>query len=341
MIAGETFSPRAFKDTPLEDVLPIVIDPTEGTGSSSDLQLTFKPRLTALGRLHPIMQLSAEQEQNARLWEQDEGGLPGFYWFARVKKEKPGARVLATHPSESNDHGPYPVMVAGTFGEGPVFFCAIDEVWRWFYLHGPKYAHQFWGNTIRYLGRARLYAGDKRFALSVNRSRFEVGDRITFTAYIKDKDFRPSSKAEQEVVLRTPGGAGADQRILLKRSEDGVYEKSLIATEVGDYQAWILPEDTLSDEKISPVSFSVRVSDVERREPILDEPTLRMIASRTGGRYVPLTEVDSLIETIGSEAVEVPQRREFRDLRKERWIPAIFLALLTLEWLIRKRFRYL
>jgi hypothetical protein len=221
-----------------------------------------------------------------------------------------------------------------------VFFCGVDEIWRW-YIHGPKYSHQFWGNMVRYLGRARLYAGDKRFALSVNRSRFEVGDRITFSAYVKEKDFRPSSKPEQEIVLRAPGGAGVEQRLLLKRVEDGVFERSQIATEVGEYQAWILPEDTLSDEKISPVSFSVRLSDVERRDPVLDEATLRSIATRTGGRYVPLPEIDSLVETLGSEAVEVPQRREFRDLRKEPWIAAIFLGLLTLEWLIRKRFRYL
>jgi hypothetical protein len=194
---------------------------------------------------------------------------------------------------------------------------------------------------VRYLGRARLYAGDKRYALTVNRSKYEVGDRIVFTAYVKEKDFRPSSKHEQEIVLKTPSGAGPEQRLLLKRVEDGIYEKSQIATEIGDYQAWILPEDTLSDEKISQVSFSVQHSDAERREPILDESTMRMIAGQTSGRYVPLSEIDSLVETLGSEAVEVPQRREFRDLRKEPWIAAVFLALLTLEWLIRKRFRYL
>jgi uncharacterized membrane protein len=340
MIAGETFSPRAYKDTPIEDVLPIVIDPTEDTSGGGDLNVTFKPKLTALGLVHPIMQLEADPAENRRKWEQEDGGLPGFYWFAHAKKEKPGARVLAIHPTAKNDQGPYPILVAGTYGQGPVFFMAVDEIWRWF-TEGPKFSHNFWGNMVRYLGRARLYAGDKRYSLSVNRSRYEVGDRITFTAYIKEKDFRPSAKAEQEIVLRTPGGAGSEQRILLKRVDDGLFEKSMIATEVGDYQAWILPEDTLSDEKISPVSFSVRVSDNERREPILDEPTLRMIASRTEGRYVSLPEIDSLVDILGSEAVEVPQRREFRDLRKEPWLPAIFLFLLTLEWLIRKRFRYL
>ena len=255
MIAGESFSPRAYKDTPLEDVLPIVIDPTEDTGGGADLNVTFKPKLTGLGQVHPIMQLVSDPDRNKAMWEKDnlraEDLLPGFYWFARAKKEKPTALVLAVHPSETNDHGPYPLMVAGTYGRGPVFFCAVDEVWRWF-THGPKYSHQFWGNMVRYLGRARLYAGDKRYSLTVNRSRYEVGDRITLTAYVKEKDFRPSSKPEQEIVLKTPGGAGAEQRLLLKRVDDGVYEKSQIATEIGDYQAWILPEDTLSDEKISP-----------------------------------------------------------------------------------------
>ena len=106
------------------------------------------------------MQLLPDSEANAALWEHDdEDALKGFYWFSRVRKEKPGAQVLAVHPTERNDHGAYPVIVAGTFGEGPVVFCGVDEVWRWFYLHGPKYAHQFWGNLVRFLGRARLYAG--------------------------------------------------------------------------------------------------------------------------------------------------------------------------------------
>ena len=73
-----------------------------------------------------------------------------------MKKAKPGARVLAVHPTERNDQGPYVIMAAGSFGDGPVFFCGTDEIWRWFYEHGPKYAHQFWGNMVRWLGRTRL-----------------------------------------------------------------------------------------------------------------------------------------------------------------------------------------
>ncbi len=345
MIAGESFSPRSFKDTPLEDVLPVVIDPTEEASGSRDFTSTFHPRLTVLGRQHPIMQLvmqnEGDAEKNSALWEKDDSDMQGFYWFSRIKKEKPGARVLAVHPTERNEHGPYPLMVAGTYGKGPVFFCGVDEVWRWFYLNGPKYAYRFWGNMVRYLGRARLYSGDKRFQLVTNRSGYEVGDRITITAYIKEGDFRPSSKPEQEITLRTPVGGGTDQRLLLKQVEAGVFERSLSATDVGDYQAWIVPEDSVSDDKISPVNFTVSLSDIERRDPILDEATLRGIARKTGGKYVPLSQIDSIVDAVGSETVEIPRRREFRDLRKEPWLPIGFLLLITCEWIIRKRFRYL
>lgn len=351
MLGGENFAPQAYKDTPLEDVLPIVIDPTDVGAGKRDIGETYKPRLTALGRAHPVLALTGDLEQNAALWERAEGplrdgdldipALDGWYWFGRVRKEKPGARALLTHPTERNEQGPYVLMAAGAFGDGPVFYCGVDEMWRWFRGHGPKYAHQFWGNLVRWLGRTKLYAGDKRFQLAVNRSAFEVGERITLTAYVKDKDYRRSAKPEQEIVLKSPSALNPERRILLKRVEDGVFERSMVAQDVGDYQAWILPEDGVSDERISPVSFAVRVSDVERREPILDETALKAIAQKTEGVYVRLPEIRTLQKSLGAETVEIPRRREFRDLRQDGRLPAVLLALLTIEWLLRKRFRYL
>jgi hypothetical protein len=350
-LSGENYMPRAYKDTPLEDVLPVVVDPTDVGRDERDILETFKPKLTALGRQHPIMALTGDSDQSAALWESNDGPLrdgdvsvpplDGWYWFARVKKEKPGARSLLVHPFERNEQGPYTLMTAGSFGDGPVFFCGVDEVWRWFRGHGPKYSHQFWGNLVRWLGRTKLYAGDKRFQLNVNRSAFEVGDRVTLTAYVKDRDYRRSTKPEQEIVLRTPSTTEPEKRLLLKKVDDGVFERSLVAQDVGDYQAWIIPEDSVSDEKISPVSFGVRHSDVERREPILDEATLKLVAQKSGGVYRRLPEIRAVLDEIGAETVEIPRRREFRDLRQDGRLPLLLLALLTAEWLVRKRFRYL
>jgi hypothetical protein len=91
MLAGESFSPRAWKDTPIEDLLPVVVDPTEEAVGTRDLLSAWKPRLTALGRIHPIMQLDGDADADRKLWEEGET-LKGFFWWSRVKKAKPVLR---------------------------------------------------------------------------------------------------------------------------------------------------------------------------------------------------------------------------------------------------------
>jgi hypothetical protein len=126
----------------------------------------------------------------------------------------------------------------------------------------------------------------------------------------------------------------------MKRVEDGVYERSFTAEEAGTWAAWLPPEESLGDDKLSPVSFNVRLSDIENREPVLDEPALKRLAADTGGRYVTLGELDRLVGAIGAETVVVPRRREFRDLRRELSVPIVAILLATAEWILRKRFRY-
>jgi uncharacterized membrane protein len=349
MVAGDRFSPRAYRDTPLADILPILIDPSE-QGQAAD-ETGFKVKLTPIGLSHPITQIEGNRDdpdRNRRIWENrgEPDGLQENFWFARVKKAKPGAMVLAVHENARNVSGPYPILVSGTYGEGPVFFCAFDDSWRWYKWQGPFSHHRFWGNVVRYLARARLLQGDKRFLLVSNRTEYQQGDTVTLTAYVKDKTFRPSTNPEQEVVLEHPKASGRRDNLRLRQIKPGVYEHSFNAAVTGDYEAWIQPEDAISDEKVSPIRFLVTVSDVERREPILDEPTLKAIASRTGGTYTTLPGAQALLSEIATGTVEIPRQRRFLHFRDGKspwlqWLPVIFIFLLTTEWILRKRFRYL
>ncbi|MAG54825.1 MAG: hypothetical protein CMJ83_00885 [Planctomycetes bacterium] len=349
MIAGDRFSPRAYKDTPLADIIPIVIDPSEPESGGDELG--FKCKLTPIGVNHPITRIDddpKDPERNRRLWEDrnEPDGLKEMHWFSRVKKGKPGAMVLAVHESARNLHGQYPVLVSSTYGEGPVFFTAMDATWRWYWWQGPFSHHRYWGNVVRHLARARLFHGDKRFHLIANRTKYQQGDQITLTAFVKDKTFRPATKDEQEVQLEYPESSGRRETLRLRKIKDGVFEHSFHGTITGDYHAWIQPEDALSDERVSPVSFRVTVSDVERREPILDEPTLKLLSNQTGGTYVTLPKAKDLLSEVATGTVEIPRQRRFLHLRDDksdwlRWLPVIFLALLSVEWMVRKRFRYL
>lgn len=348
MLAGRRFSPWAYRDTPIGDIVPVVVDAGTSPGGSPSGE-GFRLQLTELGRIDPVMQLVGDPERNERVWAGKDTELlvTELVWYARVKKAKPGTRVLAVHESESNEHGPYPLIVSGSYGDGPVLFVGFDEAWKWYLRQGPVLFYRFWGNIVHELARTKLFQGDKRFQLLSNRSEYSQGDRITLTAYVKDKSFRPVDKPRQEVVLRPPRDSGHETRkLMLSRVEPGVFEKTLLAQEEGEYQAWIPAGDGLSDEMISPISFRVVISDVERKEPILDAETLKDLAAATGGTYLLLPGARELLRRVGSGTVEIPRQRRFVSLRDgdQSWVwllPLVFVGMLAAEWLLRKRFRML
>ena len=343
MLSGERYSPHAWKDTPIGELLPVVLDPSEaGNGGGADAG--FRMKLTELGLDHPIMQITEDPARNRRIWEggDDALALAPLWWFAPVKKAKPGAMPLALHESSTNAHGPHALLVAGTYGEGPVVFSALDEMWRWYRGQGPFSHHRFFGNVVRYAARTKLLAGDKRFRLTADRSEIDLGGRVTLTAWVKDKAHLPASDDTWPVVLRDP--AGHEQRELLRRVEPGRFERSLTTDQLGEWSAWLPHEDGISEEHLAPLSFRVIPADAEMREPVMDERALQELSARTGGRYATLDAAQDLIRSVASGSVEIPRQRRVQRLRDRDspflvWIPAAILLLLTTEWLIRKNQR--
>lgn len=343
MLSGERYSPHAWKDTPIGELLPVLLDPLE-TGRGGGTDAGFRMKLTELGLDHPIMQITEDPERNRRIWEggDDPLALAPLWWFAPVKKAKPGAMALALHESSANAHGQHALIVAGTYGEGPVVFSALDEMWRWYRGQGPFSHHRFFGNLVRYSARTKLLAGDKRFRLTSDRSEIELGGRITLTAWVKDRAHLPATADTWPVVLRDP--AGHEQRELLRRVEAGRFERALAAESLGEWSAWLPHEDGISEERLAPLSFRVVPADAELREPVMDERALQELSAKTGGRYVTLDGAKDLISSVASGSVEIPRQRRIQRLRDRDspflvWLPAAILLLLTTEWLIRKHQR--
>lgn len=342
MLSGERFSPGAWKDTPIAEILPVIIDSSESGGSGGDSG--FHMRLTELGREHPVMQIVEDPARNRAIWEggEDPLALAPLWWFAPVKKTKPGAMALALHASASNLHGAQVLLATGTYGEGPVLFSALDEMWRWYRDQGPFSHHRFFGNMVRFAARTRLLAGDKRFRLNADRSEVEQGARVSLSASVKDRAFLPATRETQEVVLREP--SGRERRELLRRVENGRYERAFSVGELGEWSAWLPNEDGVSDERIAPLTFRVVLADAEQREPIMEEAQLRALAAATGGRYTGLEGARELLSSAASGTVEIPRQRRILRLRDKdspwlQWIPAVLLVLLGVEWMVRKRQR--
>ncbi len=333
--AGEYDNPTAYRHTPLEELLPIVMDATGVPAFEGDRRTEFRPLLEEPANPHEILRLHADPEVTRRLWE-DEGGLRGFYWYQPVKRAKPGAQVLLHHPNEVNRQtgDPYPLLVIGYFPAGRTMFLAVDSTWMWRYHYGDRYHEMFWRNAIRWLALGRLKSGDRRFRLDADRAAFDLEDRISLEARVLDEDFRPSERQLQKVWWRGPDGKTSELDLARATDRLGVYRGSLQVERPGLYRAWI--ED--GGKRVSATEFEVLLPSRENEDPSPDPATLALLANRTGGRAATLATLAVLAEEFpGGEERREPISSSLEDIW-DRWATLLFaLALLATEWVLRKR----
>src|SRR5262249_25923242 len=120
MVAGPLFSPHAYKNTPLEKVLPIELtgpppaEPEERTEG-------YRPELTPVGRQHSIFRFARNDAENAAIWQR----LAPLYWWSEGYKAKPLAEVLAVHPKQkaegkaaAGQDGRHPLVLQQFVGAG-------------------------------------------------------------------------------------------------------------------------------------------------------------------------------------------------------------------------------
>lgn len=349
VIAGQHFMPRAYAGTPLEPLLPVVIDAAEDDLSSTRaITEDFRPKLTLDGRKHPTMQLENDPEQNLELWEgrgQYTQGLPGFFWFYRPKERKRTAEVLAIHPeAQTGKQEPVPIFSIQAAGAGTTFFSATDDVWRWRAGVGDRYTYRMWGQVIRYLSTGRLLKS-KRFAISTDKAVYDLGERVLVTAEVNDRNMKPSTDETQTVYIEGPDGTVEKLDLAKPPQAQGRYEGARVAAKVGTYRAWIAagpnPEKPDQGEELASRVFQVQVPVLEKADPKMDEELLKKMAASTGGKHFRLGEIKGLPSAVGTIREVTEVRVSERDLWDRWWVPLALVGLLAVEWLARKRWKML
>jgi hypothetical protein len=124
--------------------------------------------------------------------------------------------------------------------------------------------------------------------------------------------------------------------------DPSVFQASFVANEPGAYTARVTPAtmagDLESGLRPATLNFRVEPPQAERDNPTLDRPLLEELARLSGGAVFALTEREKVPDAFKVKQVERPL--EYRD---EIWdAPILFgsvVVLLTLEWLLRKKYR--
>jgi hypothetical protein len=134
------------------------------------------------------------------------------------------------------------------------------------------------------------------------------------------------------------GPNGEREQLLLPAEKVGVFSGSKVVNEPGPYRLWVEdPNDPAAQPK-SPRVINVTVPSIEHDDPVLDEPLLRALASRTGGRYARLQDAGALLAELNDPVRERPLDEPERE---ELWSGQLQLlalvGLLAAEWLLRKQ----
>jgi hypothetical protein len=332
LIAGPSFMPAAYRQTPLGRLLPFAVENARYPDPAHVLGEGFVVQPTDLGLASPAMQLGDTPAETQEIWR----NLAPLYWLVELSNLKPGVRVLAEHPTRLAADGRHlPVFCFQYVGAGKVLFHATDETWRWRYRLGDAYFARYWVQTIRYLCRAKLTDAGRAAMLTTERREYAEGEPVRLRARFADERLAPADDNGVTVVVERSGRQ--TERLQLHRAAAGrgVFEGVLTRPAPGDYHAWIAVSAPKGETPAA--DFTVSPPAGEFAEIRMDAAELRRAAEQTGGRFYTFQTADRLLGDL-PPGRQVPIESLPPLPLWNTWpMLALFLGLLIAEWILRKR----
>ncbi len=332
MIGGRhSFAQGGYLNTPLEDVLPVILQTDRGGAGAGEFQdLEYKARLTGYGLDHPVTRLSLANAENRKRWE----GAPPLVGLNPTGGAKPGATVLA-QCAVPDTRGQSPVLLAfQRFGRGKSMALTTASTWRWRMEldHNDNFHELFWKQMLRWLvseASDPLNIGSEKLSYSPE-------EAVVLQAEVNDASFDRLNNAQVAAQVKSPSGQIAPLQLSWDASKEGQYSVAFKPQEEGIYE--VSAEATQGSKSLGTAKANFRVADSteEFHNAGLNTDLLRRLASGTGGRFYTPADARALAEEIsyidnGASRIE----------EKELWdMPLLFLLLIAsagTEWILRKR----
>ena len=333
MLSGDQHAPRSYGNTPIADVLPILVQDTQTVDATRE----WRPRLTREGYESPLLRLEADEQENRDLWD---ARLPALFWYVQTERAKPQAHVLLVHPRDKNNQGPYPLIAWHRYGAGTCMWLGFDEAWRWRQGVGDKYHYRFYGQLIRWLS-LQSFTRAKRFFVTTDKTTYDVGEEVRVRAEIRDREGGPELPT-QEVIVEQPDGTRLTLQLKALEGEPGKYEGVYKPIQTGAYKVRIDPGERGSESEVATRVFEVKLPRLELQEPRMDQEGLTRLAQASdGGRFLRLDELGSVVEKLEPLQETIRVGRTEQELWDRPLVFWLFFGLILVEWIGRKVSRLL
>ncbi len=334
-LAGPRHTPLAYRDTPLENLFPIDVGTTRLPDESRLTIDQFPVNLTRLGLISPQTQLESSPASTLQAWNE----LPPIRWLLRVSDMHPAAHVLVETTATAPDL-PQPVVVMQLMGAGRVVFHATDETFLWSRVRGQDlYYERYWLQTIRYLSRAKLLGANRTVEVVQDRGQYYRGESVPLQVRFYDERMAPV--ADDGVVMMLEREGGRRQRIRLARDtiRRGVFEGTLASLPEGSYRTWMV-FPALEGEPPA-WSFQVIPPPGEQARLMMDAVELKLAAETSEGRFYSLASASRVPRDLPLGQHVRIESLPPTPVWNSPWLAGLFVVLLVVEWLGRKRVGWL
>ena len=338
MLGGtESFGSGGYGGTPIDEILPVECGPPD-VGQEREL---FLPKLTPEGLAHPIF-AGCESFFAGAAAKTESLELQGFN---RVLRVMPGASVLAENPSR----GSAPILVVRNFGKGRTAAFTSTGTYRWLRLTKPMGEDspyvRFWGQLVRWLsGReAKERAIEPGVTVMLDKDHYDPGEKVRIVAHVRDRDGLATDKADLGVSITGPGARLARLHIPYD-SASASYIDEFEPPGPGEYRAKFAASHEKQQLGEAEETFTVGKPSLESEKVDLNETLLQRLADRD--------RASRLYCTLVGAAVVQDRLQPFirRQIDPKQWklttgmtaaVFALFVALLTVEWVLRKHWQLL
>jgi hypothetical protein len=232
----------------------------------------------------------------------------------------------------------YPLLSFGDEAGQRVAILNGEGLWRWqlteYQAYGNHHAiEELFSQGVQYL---TANANRQRFIVYTTKHVFDEGENVIINAELYNDALELINTPDVRIELKS--GAGKTFSFLFTRNGKS-YQLNAGTLPVGEY-TYTATTKNGTRPFTATGQLTIKALNLESRQSAANHQLLNIIAKQSGGQMLQPSQISRLANLIRkNENIKtvVYEDKRYSDIIDVKWVFALILALLSVEWFLRKR----
>ncbi|MFI5160409.1 MAG: hypothetical protein ACHQHN_03990 [Sphingobacteriales bacterium] len=233
---------------------------------------------------------------------------------------------------------PYPLLSFSDENGHRIAILTGEGLWRWalaeYQTYGNHHAlEELLGQTVQYL---TANSNRQRFRVYPAKNVFDEGENVLINAELYNDALELVNTPDVKIDLKSD--SGKNYSFLFTRNGQS-YQLDAGTLPVGEYS--YNANSSLGTQPFNAKGqLTVKPLNLETRQSAANHHLLADLAKQSGGQVLYPSQINQLADLIRKNdniKTVVYEDKHYSDLVDLKWIFAVILALLSIEWFVRKR----